>query len=377
MYGNSTPRQALRDPRTLPYQAPETVGQFRQRQQFADMGNQALGGQTGYADRNQVREFGGSLLEATGAPSWARAIDDLSWGDPGSALPEIGMGVLQTGSLATLPYGAGPSRALPRDIRRALPRGATHANTHEVAAAAESAGYDGVTFSGIRDSGYGGAMDAYPGFETGDPGRTVTLFRDNVVRSPFPEQPQLPRTNGPDASAPQSPGGGAGGGIQAYHGGGADIEGGQFRQGSHFGTSDAANRRLADNSVTDGGRIYPVELPEGRYLRVPDTGNQWRSARYWQEHARRELNASVSPEDRALWRAIENDRELSMSRGNEVTARLGQIMREHGYEGAIYRNRWEGGDSYFMPDSSGVKFRTASPNEGPPRKPIFPGRGNK
>lgn len=50
---------------------------------------------------------------------------------------------------------------------------------------AESLGYQGVTFKGIRDSGYAGSMNAYPGFETGDPGRVFALFDDDIIRSPY------------------------------------------------------------------------------------------------------------------------------------------------------------------------------------------------
>lgn len=47
-------------------------------------------------------------------------------------------------------------------------------------------GYQGVTFKGIRDSGYGGASDMYGGFGGGDPGRVFALFDpEGAVRSPF------------------------------------------------------------------------------------------------------------------------------------------------------------------------------------------------
>lgn len=79
-----------------------------------------------------------------------------------------------------------PVRSLPPEIRRAFPRSTETVSTHEVAAAAEALGYQGVTFRGIRDSGYGGATQTYGGFGSGDPGRVFALFDpENAVRSPF------------------------------------------------------------------------------------------------------------------------------------------------------------------------------------------------
>lgn len=80
-----------------------------------------------------------------------------------------------------------PTRVLPPDVRRAFPRKTEAVTSHEAAAAAEAAGYEGVTFSGMRDSGFAGRMDRYPGFGTGDQGRVVALFNDQAARSPFPE----------------------------------------------------------------------------------------------------------------------------------------------------------------------------------------------
>lgn len=79
-----------------------------------------------------------------------------------------------------------PVSALPPEIRRAFPRTTQTVSTHEVAAAAESQGYRGVTFSGIRDGGYGGSAEPYGGFQTGDDGRVIAVFDDSTVRSPFP-----------------------------------------------------------------------------------------------------------------------------------------------------------------------------------------------
>jgi hypothetical protein len=78
-----------------------------------------------------------------------------------------------------------PVKSLPPAIRRAFPRSTETVSTHEVAAAAEALGYQGVTFKGIRDSGYAGAAESYPGFGAGDPGRVFALFDDALVNSPF------------------------------------------------------------------------------------------------------------------------------------------------------------------------------------------------
>lgn len=79
-----------------------------------------------------------------------------------------------------------PVRTLPPAIRKAFPKSTETVSTHEVAAAAEALGYQGVTFKGIRDSGYGGAAETYGGFGSGDPGRVIALFDpEAAVRSPF------------------------------------------------------------------------------------------------------------------------------------------------------------------------------------------------
>jgi hypothetical protein len=106
-------------------------------------------------------------------------------------------------------YSSVPLDSLPADIRRAFPRGATRATTHEVAAAAEAAGYDGVTFSGVRDSTFAGADGgAYPGFGTGDEGRVVALFNDRAVASPFGQAvspaSHIATREGPPTSAPDA-----------------------------------------------------------------------------------------------------------------------------------------------------------------------------
>ncbi len=85
-----------------------------------------------------------------------------------------------------------PVSSLPPEIRRAFPRTTQTVSTHEVAAAAESQGYRGVTFSGIRDGGYGGGPEPYGGFQTGDGGRVIAVFDDSMVQSPFPTDSARP-----------------------------------------------------------------------------------------------------------------------------------------------------------------------------------------
>jgi len=96
-----------------------------------------------------------------------------------------------------------PVETLPPEIRRAFPRSTRTVSTHEIAAAAESMGYQGVSFKGIRDSGYGADVRA-PGASGGDPGRVVALFDDTLARSPFPTppDPSPPLTRPPTDIAP-------------------------------------------------------------------------------------------------------------------------------------------------------------------------------
>lgn len=98
-----------------------------------------------------------------------------------------------------------PVRALPRGVRAGFPRGTEYVTSHEAAAAAESAGYDGITFQGMRDSGFAAAMDVYPGFGTGDDGRVVAVFNNNIVRSPFGALPREPMPR-PPSPEPRLPG---------------------------------------------------------------------------------------------------------------------------------------------------------------------------
>lgn len=197
---------------------------------------------------------------------------------PGADGAHVMPGVLDEGALNMARIDAPPGtnsrsipvEALPRDIRRALPRGATHANTHEVAAAAEAAGYDGISFGGIRDSGYGGAMETYPGFNTGDAGRTVTVFRDNAVRSPFNAAPSPlapPAAEPPVRPPPRLPG-------RATDGSVLPVRPREPIRNSLRGGSD--DLMSAARSGPDAGGVRASELPDGggAQVRFEDTARK-------------------------------------------------------------------------------------------------------
>lgn len=120
-----TPAQALANPATVPFQrrrSSQEIEQERQLQQLA--ANNSLGGMTGIANgQQQAEEFGRGALELTGAPAWARGIQDLQYGRPGEAIPEFLWGAVNTAGIATLPFGAG-GRPPPRMgmAPRALPQ---------------------------------------------------------------------------------------------------------------------------------------------------------------------------------------------------------------------------------------------------------------
>lgn len=104
-----------------------------------------------------------------------------------------------------------PVESLPPALRRAFPRSTQTVSTHEIAAAAEAMGYQGVSFKGIRDSGYG--ADARMTESGGDPGRIVAMFDPELVRPPTgllsrarvqvhrKQSPDLSRTREHNASA--------------------------------------------------------------------------------------------------------------------------------------------------------------------------------
>lgn len=104
------PNQGVRD---------QAGAQVRQERELAALTDRAMGGYSGYADRNQVEEFGRGAMEMTGAPSWARGIQDVQNGRPGEAIPEFLMGALNTAGIATLPLGGGARAATPPRVPRA------------------------------------------------------------------------------------------------------------------------------------------------------------------------------------------------------------------------------------------------------------------
>ena len=144
-----------------------------------------------------------------------------------------------------------------------------------------------------------------------------------------------------------------------YHGTTAEVD--EFAPGSHFGTAEAANRRLADNAPNaEGARVYAVDAPQGNYVRVTDAGDAWNRADYWLEMAR---NRSPRNDAEAnLFNAIRRDQDLRGLRDEALYARLDQHFRDNGFSGAIYANRWEGGESVFLPGR--LSPRTA-PDGGP------------
>lgn len=109
------PNQGVRD---------QAGQQIRQERELAALPQRAAGGYSGYADRNQVEEFGRGAMEMTGAPAWARGIQDVQNGRPGEAIPEFLWGALNTAGIATLPLGGGPrlpTRPAPMPLAQALP----------------------------------------------------------------------------------------------------------------------------------------------------------------------------------------------------------------------------------------------------------------
>lgn len=106
------PNQGVRD---------QAGAQVRQERELAALSDRAMGGYSGYADRNQVEEFGRGAMEMTGAPAWARGIQDVQNGRPGEAIPEFLWGALNTAGIATLPLGGGARPATPPRVPRDLP----------------------------------------------------------------------------------------------------------------------------------------------------------------------------------------------------------------------------------------------------------------
>lgn len=159
-----------------------------------------------------------------------------------------------------------PVEALPQELRRAFPRSTTRVTSHEVAAAAESAGFDGISFSGVRDSGFAGAMEGpYPGFKTGDHGRVVALFNNNAVRPAFggelPQRlPDAPPHGGSATRPARTP-------LDAYHAGApSPHSAGSDRYVTVYRGGDPNGQFWTPNVETAGAYSYKGEaggLDEG------------------------------------------------------------------------------------------------------------------
>lgn len=278
---------------------------------------QSIGGLSGHADGREAREFGSQVMEATGAPSWARGINHLQNNQPGEAIPEFLMGALNTGSLATLPYGAGPAPRVPR-IQRALP---------EIAA------------------------------EAPRPSPQMQAI----------EPPQLPRTSAPDAGDagagdlfPES----APGPVRVYHGTTQDFAPDQVRPWSHFGTERAARQRLealVDPEFRDEApmRVLSYEIT-GRRIDVGDEFTTPGMETSPTDIADMLLRGRhITPEEHA-W-ALEPRQVGSRFEGrdaNEVVfERLSDLAERHDIGAIGYRNAIEdaGSRSYIVPNPRNVR----------------------
>ena len=269
-----------------------------------------LGGATGVSP-NQVADAGRQLWEITPVPPAQRLRQAIDQGNPGDAVQSAAtLALNMAGLFGSMPRGARAPVRGPRPARMP-PRP-----------------------SGAPDAGGAGG-----GYTIDDAGQLRY------------ERPAAP---------PE----------RLYHGTTADVE--EFAPGSHFGTRAAANRRLADNASADGARIYSVETPDGAYVRVPDAGDAWGRGDHWLEVAR--TRSPSNDAEAALFRAIRRDPEIANLRGEQLYARLDQHFRNNGFAGALYANRYEGGDSVFIPGRVGTGPTTARVG-GPPQAPSDATRG--
>jgi len=113
------PNQGVRD---------QAAAQVRRERELAANVPRALGGASGFPDRDQIAETGMNYMEMTGAPSLARGVQHVGRGEPGEAIPELLMGGLGALGMATLPYGGGAYAAATRqpmgirpNVAQALP----------------------------------------------------------------------------------------------------------------------------------------------------------------------------------------------------------------------------------------------------------------
>ena len=131
--------------------------------------------------------------------------------------------------------------------------------------------------------------------------------------------------------------------IIAYHGSVDDIT--QFRPLTHFGTEQAARDRM-DYKKNANGKIYKVQLD----IRNPFTIKDFPGIHYDRVYAF-ELRdkKKLSQEDMAAITTLDDPAELR--------AALLAKVKELGYDGFVYKNRYEdkGNISYVILDPSQVK----------------------
>jgi hypothetical protein len=137
--------------------------------------------------------------------------------------------------------------------------------------------------------------------------------------------------------------------IIAYHGTTDDIT--QFRPLTHFGTEKAARDRM-DYKKNANGKIYKVQLD----IRNPFTIKDFPGIHYDRVYAF-ELRdkKKLSQEDMAAITTLDNPAELR--------AALLAKVKELGYDGFVYKNRYEdkGNISYVILDPSQVKVLEVIP----------------
>lgn len=146
--------------------------------------------------------------------------------------------------------------------------------------------------------------------------------------------------------------------VDAYHGTLSGDIGTAFREGTHFGTAEAAGDRLSalhwdspdrDPTVHPATReaeapaTYPVKLRIKRALTVPDLGD------FGQADLAVELHG----------RGLLNDGGLAAAKSGELDMR--DFLRGIGFDALRYQNDFEaqGSTSYMMLDPSGVRSRHA------------------
>lgn len=134
-----------------------------------------------------------------------------------------------------------------------------------------------------------------------------------------------------------------GGPIVAYHGTTDDIS--QFRPLTHFGTEQAARDRM-DYKKNASGKIYKVQLD----IRNPFTIKDFPGIHYDRVYA-------FELRDKKKLSQEEMEKITMLQDPAELRAALIAKVRELGYDGFVYKNRYEdkGNISYVILDPSQVK----------------------